>query len=180
MTSKGTNSSGGVYHDTLKFWVARIAKDLGYQSVEMEARGEATGNKFIPDVVMRHFKKPKNSKIKRKPRMYVEVQDKLTHTWMDKIEKNYSKDELIIIDIDDFILDYGEHSSLFVCLGVYTALQARIALETPEAPPKEDKPYKAPKQADTHMIEYRGHHIKNKFESKRRVDYIENRKERRE
>ena len=175
--STGLRSSGGIYHDMLKYMVARIAEGFGYQSVEMEARGEATDDKFIPDVVMRHFKAPKGSKIKRKPRVYVEIQDKTTHHWMDKIEKNYKKSELIIIDVHEYNPRYKNmnpdaRSAMFYVHGVYTQLMHRINDDTQLPPQKKKAAW------GDEIIQYRGHRIKRK--NKKRIDHIENRKREKE
>ncbi len=170
MKSQGLRSSGGVYHDVIKFMCARVAVGLGYQTVEMEAKGEG---KFIPDVAMRHYK----GKIKRKPRAYVEVQDAITHTWMDKIDNNYNKKELIIIDVDDFKQTVEGKSTMFNVQCIYTQLLHRIADETTLPPPKKETalkhPLRAPDKPWTNCPDC-GNPVKNvdkhlKYNCKRRV-----------
>jgi hypothetical protein len=94
----GLRSSGGYYHDWIKWMVAYWGESEDYE-YEFEAKGEFRNSSIKPDVVLRYKGKRKD----RASVVYVEVQTDVSKNWVKKKMIDYDGRHLIIVPVDRFL-----------------------------------------------------------------------------
>lgn len=123
--------SHDLYHDFLKFLVCMWAnKNDYYFETEDKAEQDRILNPFRPDVVLRR-KKKNNQKHNI---VYVEIQFNVNPNWLQKTMANYEGKNLIIIEIEKYIILKNVHSANLV-KELYNMISIQLDIETNKGKP---------------------------------------------
>ncbi len=144
---------------------------------------ESTENNVKTDVVMRY---PKGrDKNKRAQAVFFEVQSDMEGgAYLKRKAIDYKGKTWGCIEVEKFDLcsepedGYSIEASCYVSM-VYDEVAKQLNNETRRHIPIKKNILIIPKSKpdDSYYIEYKGHHIKNQHSSKRRIDFIEDKKE---
>ena len=156
-------SSGGFQHDLVRCLIILWGQRNNYK-VYSEPKGYGD---YQPDLVLKQ-KKRYRSKV---PLAFVEVQKIISTEWLRTKYVQYLPKHLIVINLKHFPTDSVTPEEL------YDRLSEQLSMETDVYLPKKEKRRRTPKtKPERRYYDYRGHHIKEGNE--RRIDYIEDNKER--